>query len=51
VHDDADDENIPEDEDYISADELDFFYGSTTFGRQVRELDGKKEKKARRKSD
>jgi len=33
----------------ITADELDFFHGSTTFGRQVAELSGSS-RRSRRKS-
>jgi len=40
-----------DDEDTISPDELDFFKGSTTFGRQVRELGTRESRNARRKSD
>jgi len=52
VESDSDEEVIHNDEDFISPAELDFFYGSTTFGRQVKELgDRKKRKESRRRSD
>jgi len=43
-------DELHDDEDQITAEELDFFHGSTTFGRQVRELGGKKTRKGRRNS-
>jgi len=46
VHDDEDEDEVGE---RITADELDFFHGSTTFGRQVAELSGSS-RRSRRKS-
>jgi hypothetical protein len=49
--DDSESDVLHDDEEQMTPEELDFFSGSTTFGRQVQELGERKTRKTRRKSE